>query len=183
MNILLLNPPGDKIYLRDYYCSKISKADYILHPVDLYILSGILYQKHNLYVIDAIVERLSEDECFDRIMKLDLDAIVFLTGQVSYEKDFRFMERVKEAKKDIKIIGTGDIFMEEGEKRLEEYRFLDAILLDFTTDDILKYLDGEEADNIIYNNHKNVKREKWGELIYLCQDMNCLKMSCIHLPL
>lgn len=162
MNILLLNPPGRRIYLRDYYCSKISKADYILHPVDLYVLSGILRKKHKLFVIDAIVEGLSEKECFKRIMKLKLDAVIFLTGQVSYVEDFRFMDRVKKAT-GIKVVGTGDIFMENGEEILKKYSFIDAILLDFTTRDILDYFDGKKADNMIYENKKRVTRAKWGQ--------------------
>ena len=40
--VLLLNPPGTRPYLRDYYCSKVAKADYIYEPVDLLMLSGML---------------------------------------------------------------------------------------------------------------------------------------------
>jgi hypothetical protein len=27
-SVILLNPPGDKLYIRDYYCSFSSKASY-----------------------------------------------------------------------------------------------------------------------------------------------------------
>ena len=42
MRVLLLNPPGRRTYLRDYLCSKTSKADYVYHPIDLVLLSGTL---------------------------------------------------------------------------------------------------------------------------------------------
>ncbi|MFA6378489.1 MAG: radical SAM protein [Candidatus Omnitrophota bacterium] len=155
MNILLLNPPGDKIYLRDYYCSKISKANYILHPVDLCVLSGILSERHNVFVIDAIVERLKEKECFDKVVEMKLDVIIFLTGQVSYKQDFSFLQKVKEVCKNVKIIGTGDIFMEADRSIFGKFHFLDAILLDFTTKNILSYLEGEISDNIISGERGN----------------------------
>ncbi|HBA25900.1 MAG TPA: hypothetical protein DCY98_00660, partial [Nitrospinae bacterium] len=83
MNILLLNPPGKKIYVRDYYCSKTSKANYIYHPIDLLLLSGILASRHSVDLIDAIAERLSPDDCLNRIANKKPDAIIALTGAVS----------------------------------------------------------------------------------------------------
>ena len=32
--VLLLNPPGRRNYGRDYYCSKVNKANYVEHPVE-----------------------------------------------------------------------------------------------------------------------------------------------------
>ena len=149
MKILLLNPPGTKIYIRDYYCSKVSKTNYIYEPPDLLILSGILSEKHRVAVIDAIAEKLSENDCIARILQFRPDAIVFLSGAVSFQEDFPFMEKVKRLT-NAKLIGSADIFMENGEKILEKYRFIDALLLDFTTPDILAYLEGKNAQNIIY---------------------------------
>jgi len=60
--VLLLNPPGDKLYLRDEYCSAVSKADYYWPPIDLLVLSGILSDKYEVEVIDAIVEKLSPEK-------------------------------------------------------------------------------------------------------------------------
>src|SRR3989344_727403 len=122
MKILLLNPPGTKIYIRDYYCSKVSKTNYIYEPPDLLILSGILSEKHRVAVIDAIAEKLSENDCIARILQFRPDAIVFLSGAVSFQEDFPFMEKVKRLT-NAKLIGSADIFMENGEKILEKYRF------------------------------------------------------------
>ena len=40
MRVLLLNPPGRGIYIRDYFCSKTTKSNYLFHPIDLVMLSG-----------------------------------------------------------------------------------------------------------------------------------------------
>ena len=40
MRVLLLNPPGARTYVRDYFCSKTTKSNYLFHPIDLVVLSG-----------------------------------------------------------------------------------------------------------------------------------------------
>ena len=42
MRVLLLNPPGERTYIRDYFCSKTTKSNYLFHPIDLVVLSGTL---------------------------------------------------------------------------------------------------------------------------------------------
>jgi radical SAM superfamily enzyme YgiQ (UPF0313 family) len=153
--ILLFNPPGKKLYLRDYYCSKISKANYLYAPPDLLILSGILAQKYQVKVLDAIAEKLSPNECLKKIFHLKPEAIIFLSGQVSFLEDFAFLKRVKKKLRTTKLIGSGDIFMENGKKIMAENSFIDAILLDFTTPDILDYLAGKKRlKNMVYR-HQN----------------------------
>lgn len=159
MRILLLNPPGTKIYIRDYYCSKVSKTNYIYEPPDLLILSGILAEKHKVAAIDAIAEKLSEEQCIARILQFRPDAIVFLSGAVSFSEDFPFMEKVKQLT-NAKLIGSADIFMEDGEKIMERYRFIDALLLDFTTNDILAYLEGKNVQNMIYRAGNKIIKTK-----------------------
>jgi len=151
MKVLLLNPPGKELYLRDYYCSKISKANYINQPTDLVILSGILAKKHRVFVIDAIVEKLDESRTLEKIKQIMPQIIVFLSGSVSFEEDFPFMRRVKE-QTNARIIGSGDIFMEDAVSLLKKHSFIDAALLDFTTEDILKWIENKKCNNIIYKN-------------------------------
>jgi radical SAM superfamily enzyme YgiQ (UPF0313 family) len=158
MKILLLNPPGSKIYLRDYYCSKISKSGYILHPVDLYMLSGTLSKEHKVSLIDAIADNLSPEECHKKIKLLNPEVIVFLSGQVSFEEDAAFLKMVKYCNKQIRLIGTGDIFMQGASEIIKEYPFIEAVILDFTTRDILMYLKGERAQNIVCNDYSSEKR-------------------------
>jgi len=58
MRVLLLNPPGERVYIRDYFCSKTTKSNYLFHPVDLVALSGTLAGEHELTVLDCMPERL-----------------------------------------------------------------------------------------------------------------------------
>jgi radical SAM superfamily enzyme YgiQ (UPF0313 family) len=146
--IVLLNPPGDRIYLRDYYCSKVSKANYINQPTDLLIQSGIL-KDYELTVIDCIADRIGIDECMQKISEIDPYAIIFISGAVSFNEDIAFLRRVAK-KTSALLIGSGDVFMEMGDNILKKYSFIDCCILDFTTKDILNYLDGRDADNMIY---------------------------------
>lgn len=160
MKVLLLNPPGSQLYIRDYYCSKVSKVGYVYQPVDLLIVSGILADRYDIHVVDAIANGLYRDDCLERIVSLKPDAVVFLSGAVSWHEDSVFIKRVKE-RRDIPFIGTGDLFLEDGERILGDYPFLDAVLLDFTNRDVLHYLNGdwERLENIIYRQDgKIVKR-------------------------
>lgn len=151
MKILLLNPPGENIYLRDYFCSKTSKAGYIYHPVDLLVLSGILYDFFEIKVIDAVAEKKDKSTCLREIGEYGPDAIIFLSGIVSFDEDFNFFSSLKKENHLVKLIGIGDLFWENPEKILSANGWLDAILLDFSTIDIRKYLGGKVGfKNIIY---------------------------------
>jgi len=158
MNILLLNPPGKKLYVRDYYCSKTSKANYIYHPIDLLLLSGILASRHHVDLIDAIVERLSPNDCLNRIANNKPDAIIALTGAVSIKEDIHFFKNLKKIIGNIPIYASGDILMEDGIEFLKQVDCVDGIILDFTSDEILKALDGIEGPfgTIIYKNGNSI---------------------------
>jgi len=163
--VLLLNPPGDKVYLRDYYCSKVSKAGYIYEPPDLVILSGIIAQKHDVQVLDCIALGLSVHESLERVIDYSPDAIIFITGLASFKRDFQFLREVKSRCRSL-LIGSGDVFMEDCTKRLAENDFLDAILLDFTDESILSYLDGvRSVRNIVCRGAGGIiegERVRWG---------------------
>ena len=144
--VLLLNPPGRRIYLRDYYCSHASKARYYWGPYDLIVLSGLLGHDVELELgaLDAMHERLTPEAATARILGFKPDAIVFLTGAVSFVEDFELLERVVEAAaRGIQIVGTGDCLLAEAPKFFDAYPFLDAAILDFTSNDVAAYLRGE----------------------------------------
>lgn len=155
--ILLLNPPGDKLYIRDYYCSKISKAEYLYEAPDLLIQSGYFYDAgYEIKIIDAIAEKFSSAQCYAQIIDFCPAAIIFITGSVSHKSDLQFLSRVKSSLPATKIIGSGDIFMEDSDKRLQEYPCLDAVVLDFTTPDILKFVEGKTPENMVYRKGKKI---------------------------
>ncbi|MBN1899768.1 radical SAM protein [Candidatus Sumerlaeota bacterium] len=142
--VLLLNPPGKGVYLRDYYCSHASKAHYYWGPYDLIVLSGILKDHYALFALDAMDKRLSPKETLERIRDIKPDAIIFLTGAVSFIEDFELMQGVSEAfSGKIEIIGTGDCLLSEAPKFFDAYPFLDAAIMNFISDDIVYYLEGE----------------------------------------
>jgi len=149
--VLILNPPFDRICGRDYYCSWISLVRDFSVPLDLLVLSGTLSKEFEISVIDAIASGLDYKECYQEIMRQDFDAIVFITGGVSWWKDFQLLAEIKKQKKDAVFIGSGDRLLFRGPEVMEECGFLDGILLDFTTSDVLDYLrNGKEVNNMIY---------------------------------
>ena len=143
--ILFLNPPGRRVYLRDYFCSKVSQADYINHPIDFVYLSGFLKESYDLTLIDAIVENLNVSRCLKKIQQIQPDIIVGLIGSVSYAEDVPFYKQVSKQLR-AELILIGDILIERREERLQNMPFVNAFLHDFSTDDLLKYLQKKRDD-------------------------------------
>ncbi|MEK6887262.1 MAG: radical SAM protein, partial [Nanoarchaeota archaeon] len=142
----------------DNFCSGTTKGNYSWEPIDLLCLSGILGEKHDINVIDATVNMTPRKECFDEIMKMDIDTIIFITGSASWKEDSGFIKKIKERKKGLLVIGIGGILIFNKDKMFRENKFLDAILFSFTSNDILKYLDNPSGkiNNIIYRKDNKV---------------------------
>lgn len=151
--ILLLNPPGDKTYIRDYYRGKVSKGRYYYHPLDLAYLSGrFLADSFETYLIDAIAGGLSEKETLLKIKDVNPDIILSLIASPSYNQDINFLKSVKNFL-NCQLIITGDICRDLHDKIMADNGFIDAILLDFSTDDIVQYLNSDQSKiipNVIY---------------------------------
>lgn len=141
--VLLLNPPGDKLYIRDYYCSFSSKADYYWPPQDLIVFSGILGKEFDVQVVDAIINRIKEEECLRKILNSDFKAVIFTTGTSTLSSDLALMEKVKR-KGGTKIIASAGIMKFIGLELLSKYDFMDAVSLDFTEQDIIPFIKGED---------------------------------------
>lgn len=141
-SVLLLNPPGLRPYARDKYCTSISKGHYYWPQVDLLALSGRLFAHHRVGMIDAIADLLSTQQCLERARQEGYDAVVMLTCQASWQADFAFARRLKQ-ELGLQVIVNGGFLLTRGEEALQRFSFLDAVMLDFTTDDLLPYLAGE----------------------------------------
>jgi len=139
--ILLLNPPGKYRYLRDQYCSSASKADYYWPAIDLLVLSGILGQDFKICVLDAIAENLNVEQAFNIIDKGGFKAIISLASSASKDEDFTFFETLKK-KQDITLIANAGFLRSNPQKYIKQHEFLDAIIIDFTQNGILKFLKG-----------------------------------------
>ena len=141
LRVLLLNPPGERVYIRDYFCSKTTKSNYLFHPVDLVALSGTLASRHATSVLDCMAERLPAREAHERIAKLAPDVVISLVGSVSWPEDKAFL--AEEARAGRRVIAIGDVLHEASEKRLADEPWLEAALHDFSNADALAYLDGD----------------------------------------
>jgi radical SAM superfamily enzyme YgiQ (UPF0313 family) len=150
--ILLLNPPGSQRYNRDTFCSGTTKGNYSWPPTDLLCLSGILYGKYPIEVLDATLHMTPKPKAFAQVMKSNPDIIIFITGNASWREDIAFIQKIKQEKPNILVVAIGGFLALLGEKMMKETPFLDAILLNFTTKDILKYLEGADGkiDNVMY---------------------------------
>ena len=148
---VLLNPPGPEIYLRDYFCSKVSKGNYCDHPLDLLMLSGTLSRRYETHLVDGIAERLSAGRALGRIQRLAPRVVVFLAGAASWETDRPFLRRVK-ALTGATMVGIADLFYGHGEEFLQSEPWLDAVLYDFSSEAVLDYLAAAEAplENLVY---------------------------------
>ncbi|HVS11967.1 MAG TPA: radical SAM protein [Planctomycetota bacterium] len=144
MKILLLNPPGERTYIRDYFCSKTTKSNYLFHPIDLVMLSGRLAERHETAVLDCMAERLSPRSARERIDALRPEAIVSLVGSVSWEEDRRFLSA--QAALGRRVLAIGDVLQEASEERLAEEPWLEAALHDFSNEDALHCLAGRAGD-------------------------------------
>lgn len=157
--VLLLNPPGKKQYLRDYYCNNISKSRYLHYPVDLLLLTGTLADNnYEVSVIDALIKQYTPEQTLEKIKEINPDYLVCLVGSLSWEEDKEFLSKLKTQNSKLKIICTGDVFLDEGKKIIDENNFLDGCILDFSDDSILKLIEKLEQnsngnkllDNCIY---------------------------------
>ncbi len=149
--VVLLNPPGKKLYIRDYFCSKVSQADYIPPPIDLVFLSGIVATQFDVSLIDAVVSRFSREGTLKLISEINPYAVITLVGAASFEEDVGFLKELKSFFPETKIVCIGDVFLERDESVLKNFPF-DAVIFDFTSDDVINFLNGhyEKLKNIIY---------------------------------
>ena len=143
--VLLLNPPGDKLYIRDYYCSFSSKANYYWPPQDLIALSGILDADFEVHVLDAIVPRKTAEEVLDLAARLRPAAVVFTTGTATLKSDLALMERLKAARPETRIAASAGIMKFVGRDLIEKNPVVDAVLLDYGDSDIAAWLGGTSA--------------------------------------
>lgn len=140
--VMLLNPPGDRIYLRDSYCSKVSKAAYLTPPIDLLMISGYLGKRHEIVVLDAMADRLSFDSALGKIADSSPDFIVSLFGMASLANDVRFFKLIKQALPSVKLIVSGDAGFDDTQELLSKNHSIDAVLLDYASTGWLPYLQG-----------------------------------------
>lgn len=153
-NVLLLNLPWKQKYLREYFCSKISKAKYYYPPLDLLYISWRFDEnKYNLFFLDAIAEWYESTKTVEYIADNKIDIVYFLASAASFNEDKEFLNKFSSLNLEIIFIWIGDIFRELREKSFDLFPLLNAINLNFSWDQIINYLekpDWQVYDNVVY---------------------------------
>jgi anaerobic magnesium-protoporphyrin IX monomethyl ester cyclase len=143
VRVLLLNPPGTRIYFRDGYCSTSSKSGYCWHPLDLLVQSGILSARgHQVAFIDAIAQRLTPEAVLTRIAAFRPGLILGLAGDASWPEDVRFYRRLAAQMPKARLILSGDVPRFEPERTFREIPKTLATLSDFTTGSVADVCEG-----------------------------------------
>ena len=152
MKILLLNPPGNKSYVRSYYCGSSAKSGYLFQPLDLLVLSGFLSVQHEVVVLDCIAERIEPDIALNRIKEINPGLIVALVSIVSWKQDEVFLSKIKNILPLVKLIVNGDVFFSDAENLMQSLKFIDGVIFDFANFDINHFLAAEfdKIENMLY---------------------------------
>ena len=160
MRVLLLNPPGREVYIRDYFCSKTTKSNYLFHPIDLLGMSGTLAEVHEVAVLDCMAEGLGPGAACARIADFDPQVIVSLVGSVSWEEDRGFL--AEQAAAGRRVLAIGDVLHEAATERLAEEPWLEAALDDFTNQDALHVIarEYESVENAAFRTQEGEVREQ-----------------------
>ncbi|MEW5692846.1 MAG: radical SAM protein [Candidatus Hydrogenedentota bacterium] len=158
--VLFLNPPGKEIYIRDYYCSKVSKAYYLPHPVDLLMQTGHFASRgYDISIIDAIVDRLNVSITINKVREINPDLIISQCGSVSFTEDNLFFTEIKKILNETKILSSGDLFLEDPGYFLENYAWLDGIIINWFCDGSLNYFEGnyDIATGLVFKKNNEIR--------------------------
>jgi len=152
MKVVLLNPPGEKLYVRSYYCGSTSKSSYLFQPLDLLMLSGRFTGEFEIMVIDAIADGLCTNEVLKEISDFKAEAVVCVVSIVSWDSDLKFLKQLKNDLPSMQVIANGDVFFDQAETILAENSCIDAVIFDFASEDVIHYLKGagDKANNMLY---------------------------------
>ncbi|MBN1233731.1 MAG: radical SAM protein [Candidatus Coatesbacteria bacterium] len=163
--VVLLVPPGSKKYLRDYYCGKVSKANYYMQPIDLLMQTSWLHRSFELLLFDIQINPKSEGDFWEKIKSNKIKAIFMITGSASWAEDYDFIKKIREKYKGLIAI-SGDIFMGDPVCFLDRFPELDIIITDFTTPCLESFLNGKKdsLENIFYRDEHG---EVTGKFVYL----------------
>jgi len=142
------------------YSSTISKGSYNWPCVDLLVLSGILKDVYDVKLIDANTLGLSVKETVNLVSSYNPRGVCFSIGNSVKNDDYFFVVRLREKLQDIKLAGTGGLLIHNAEYELKNHREFDACIINFTTDDIVKYFEGDfgNMNNIVYRSKDKIVR-------------------------
>ena len=155
--VCLVDPPLAQLINRDMYSSTISKGGYKWPAADLLVLSGILKElTSDICLIDSNVEGLDVQQTLSRIEQFSPTHLVFMLGASASQDDFSFVKAAKDRFPDLITIGSGGLLYHDGPFSLETHPEVNAIVNNFTTRDVIRYLTGDldQLKNFTYKNRE-----------------------------
>jgi len=154
--VLLLNPPAKDLILRHNYSSYTSKAGYYWPSTDLLVLSGVLSGHFDLYMIDAIVQRISARDCLKMVKEIGPDAVIFVSGTASWKGDFEFISELKKYFSPLILISSG-MMLKNGSQIMQDNNFLDATILNFVDSSVVDYIkEGKGGVNLLWRENGKI---------------------------
>ncbi len=157
MKVLLLNPPAGGVVIRDYYCSKTTKSNYLFQPIDLLMQSGVLARDHQVSAIDAVARRMSVSHCLEAAAREKPDAVLGLWGAVTDGPDHEFYRALAKAVP-APIFVTGEVFLADPGEWLLARPFIKGALLRFSSPGLLDYLNGNgPGKGLLVNENGEIK--------------------------
>ncbi len=159
VDIVLINPYNDKIVLRDFYSSTISKGIYNWPNIDLLCIASHLQKKFNVKIIDANTEKIKASDIVKILNSYQLKGLIFSVGKSVLKDDYDFIKEIKNnLLKKVDIFVVGGVVYYNAIKELENNDFLDGCITNFVTDDILNYFlnKRENLKNIVLRNNKEI---------------------------
>ena len=153
MSVFLLNPPGKRLYQRGDYCTAVSKAGYLIPPIDFVVIAARLRAAGIRFrFLDAIAQRQSAASTLDAVASAAPEAVFVVTGRASQEEDTAFLERIRNRVR-TRIFGIGGNLLDWDEQRLLASVIYDGIVLNYTSKDIVRLVrshDGTRLAGIMY---------------------------------
>ena len=139
MRVLLLNPPATTVALRDYYCSKRTKSNYLFQPIDLLMQSGILAPEHEVVALDATAERMAPAAALTEIASLRPEAVLGLWGAATDTEDEGFYRELR-TRTAAPVFISGEVVLEDPKGWLRARPFVDGVLLRFVATGLRDWL-------------------------------------------
>jgi len=121
-NALLINPPtpDKRKFTRNIGCAAESKGDYLLKPVDLTIISGILAPKYNVSFLDFVSNPHNFKDALAKVKESKADFIIMTLIDVIFVNDFSFLKLLREELPTTAIFVLGDAFIEKSNREKVE---------------------------------------------------------------
>lgn len=126
--------------MRDYYCTSVAKAGYAWHPAEFLFQSGVLAERFDVTIVDAIASNLTAEQTRARVGDRPIDLALGLVGATDPEADLAFLRSL--GAKTLAV--SGEVVRPDGVELLRRYEFVDGAMVDFSTGGLLDLIDGAE---------------------------------------